>query len=184
MEMEEDEGESCQYFSRFSILDFWSCKWSQNIFELFLFPDGPSGLPTSQNEEFRPFIRWNSTPKTKTHCSSMFCPGACQSSNSGTRRPRPRWLLIYIIALLCHAYFHLVILSLFALAPLSFISTIKFDKKNIQVIAFCCTFFQVFNIPVFWPILVMYFITLFCITMKRQIKVNIILNVVSSKMKW
>jgi len=29
---------------------------------------------------------------------------------------------------------------------------------------------QVFNIPVFWPILVMYFITLFCITMKRQIK--------------
>ena len=39
------------------------------------------------------------------------------------------------------------------------------------MIAFCCTFFQVFNIPVFWPILVMYFITLFCITMKRQIKV-------------
>lgn len=31
--------------------------------------------------------------------------------------------------------------------------------------------FQVFNVPVFWPILVMYFITLFCITMKRQIKV-------------
>ncbi|XP_033218149.1 protein RER1 [Belonocnema kinseyi] len=32
------------------------------------------------------------------------------------------------------------------------------------------TFFEMFNIPVFWPILVMYFITLFCITMKRQIK--------------
>ncbi|XP_051172824.1 protein RER1 [Leptopilina boulardi] len=32
------------------------------------------------------------------------------------------------------------------------------------------TFFDMFNIPVFWPILVMYFITLFCITMKRQIK--------------
>ena len=91
--------------------------------------------------------------------------------------------LTYIITLLCHTYFHLVILSLFALAPLSFISMIKFNK-NIQVIAFCCTFFQVFNIPVFWPILVMYFITLFCITMKRQIKVNIILNVVSIKMKW
>ena len=181
--MEEDEGESCQYFSRFSILEFCSWKWSQKIFELLLFPDGPSGLPTSQNEEFRPFIRWNSTPKTKTHCSSMFCPGACQSSNSGTRRPRPRWLLSYIIALLCLTYFRLVILSLFALAPLSFISMVKFNK-NIQVIAFCCTFFQVFNIPVFWPILVMYFITLFCITMKRQIKVNIILNVVSIKMKW
>ena len=39
------------------------------------------------------------------------------------------------------------------------------------VIGMVCTFFEVFNIPVFWPILVMYFITLFCITMKRQIKV-------------
>lgn len=38
------------------------------------------------------------------------------------------------------------------------------------LIAFCCTFVDAFNIPVFWPILVMYFITLFCITMKRQIK--------------
>lgn len=37
-----------------------------------------------------------------------------------------------------------------------------------------CTFFEVFNIPVFWPILVMYFITLFCITMKRQIKVSLL----------
>lgn len=35
-----------------------------------------------------------------------------------------------------------------------------------------CTFFEAFNVPVFWPILVMYFIMLFCITMKRQIKVN------------
>ncbi|KAB7508019.1 Protein RER1 [Armadillidium nasatum] len=38
------------------------------------------------------------------------------------------------------------------------------------LIACFCTFFQFFNVPVFWPILVMYFITLFCITMKRQIK--------------
>lgn len=40
------------------------------------------------------------------------------------------------------------------------------------IIAFFCTFVDAFNIPVFWPILVMYFITLFCITMKRQIKVR------------
>jgi Rer1 family len=39
-------------------------------------------------------------------------------------------------------------------------------------IAIVCTFFEVFNVPVFWPILVMYFITLFCITMKRQIRVS------------
>ncbi|KAJ8968664.1 hypothetical protein NQ317_009740 [Molorchus minor] len=38
------------------------------------------------------------------------------------------------------------------------------------VIGVVCTFFDCFNIPVFWPILVMYFITLFCITMKRQIR--------------
>jgi len=39
------------------------------------------------------------------------------------------------------------------------------------LIAMFCTFFEVFNIPVFWPILLLYFITLFGITMKRQIKV-------------
>lgn len=33
-----------------------------------------------------------------------------------------------------------------------------------------CTFFEMFNIPVFWPILVMYFCILFVLTMKRQIK--------------
>ncbi|XP_037951516.1 protein RER1 [Teleopsis dalmanni] len=38
------------------------------------------------------------------------------------------------------------------------------------IIGLTCTFFDFFNVPVFWPILVMYFITLFCITMKRQIK--------------
>lgn len=38
------------------------------------------------------------------------------------------------------------------------------------LIGLFCTMFDCFNIPVFWPILVMYFITLTCITMKRQIK--------------
>jgi predicted membrane protein len=32
------------------------------------------------------------------------------------------------------------------------------------------TFFGIFDIPVFWPILLLYFIVLFFITMKRQIK--------------
>jgi len=45
-----------------------------------------------------------------------------------------------------------------------------YSATKATFIAFCCTFFEFFNIPVFWPILVMYFITLFCITMKRQIK--------------
>ena len=32
------------------------------------------------------------------------------------------------------------------------------------------TFFKMFDIPVFWPILFLYFIALFVLTMKRQIK--------------
>ncbi|XP_014234246.1 protein RER1 isoform X2 [Trichogramma pretiosum] len=38
------------------------------------------------------------------------------------------------------------------------------------LIGLICTLFECFNVPVFWPILVMYFITLTCITMRRQIK--------------
>ncbi|XP_065842153.1 protein RER1-like [Oscarella lobularis] len=38
------------------------------------------------------------------------------------------------------------------------------------LIAMFCTLFEAFNVPVFWPILVVYFIILFTITMKRQIK--------------
>lgn len=32
------------------------------------------------------------------------------------------------------------------------------------------TFFSIFDIPVFWPILLLYFVVLFVITMKRQIR--------------
>mmetsp|Transcript_20866 Transcript_20866/g.66074 ORF Transcript_20866/g.66074 Transcript_20866/m.66074 type:complete len:193 (-) Transcript_20866:26-604(-) len=38
------------------------------------------------------------------------------------------------------------------------------------VIAFCMTFFAIFDVPVFWPILLLYWLVLFMITMKRQIK--------------
>jgi cell division protein FtsW (lipid II flippase) len=38
------------------------------------------------------------------------------------------------------------------------------------VVALVCTFFEAVNIPVFWPILVLYFIVLFALTMKNQIK--------------
>ena len=36
--------------------------------------------------------------------------------------------------------------------------------------AFCLTFFSVFDVPVFWPILLMYWLVLFVVTMKRQIR--------------
>ncbi|KOS21307.1 Protein RER1 [Escovopsis weberi] len=38
------------------------------------------------------------------------------------------------------------------------------------VISFCCTWFEFFNIPVFWPVLVMYWLILFVLTMRKQIQ--------------
>lgn len=38
------------------------------------------------------------------------------------------------------------------------------------LIAIVMTFFQVFDLPVFWPILLIYFILLFVLTMKQQVK--------------
>jgi len=38
------------------------------------------------------------------------------------------------------------------------------------LISIVCTFFSFLNIPVFWPILLIYFIALFVVTMKNQIK--------------
>jgi len=32
-----------------------------------------------------------------------------------------------------------------------------------------CSFFEIFNLPVFWPVLVMYWLILFSLTMRRQI---------------
>jgi len=38
------------------------------------------------------------------------------------------------------------------------------------VICFCLTLFPIFNVPVFWPILLIYFLILFFLTMRRQIQ--------------
>ncbi|EEA20967.1 retention in endoplasmic reticulum protein 1 [Talaromyces marneffei ATCC 18224] len=37
-------------------------------------------------------------------------------------------------------------------------------------ISFVCSWFKVFDIPVFWPVLVMYWLILFFLTMRRQIQ--------------
>ncbi|KAF9071646.1 retrieval of early ER protein Rer1 [Rhodocollybia butyracea] len=39
-----------------------------------------------------------------------------------------------------------------------------------SLIAFGCTFFELFDVPVYWPILVVYFFVLFALTMRRQIQ--------------
>ncbi|KAM0334378.1 hypothetical protein ACHAQA_001404 [Verticillium albo-atrum] len=37
-------------------------------------------------------------------------------------------------------------------------------------IGFVCSWFEVFNVPVFWPVLVMYWFMLFVLTMRKQIQ--------------
>ncbi|KAJ9154942.1 Protein RER1 [Pleurostoma richardsiae] len=38
------------------------------------------------------------------------------------------------------------------------------------LISFVCSWFEVFNVPVFWPVLVMYWFILFFLTMRKQIQ--------------
>lgn len=45
-----------------------------------------------------------------------------------------------------------------------------FKSTVATLIALFCSFFSIFDIPVFWPILVLYFIILFVLTMRRQIQ--------------
>ncbi|KAH3665990.1 hypothetical protein OGAPHI_004179 [Ogataea philodendri] len=43
-------------------------------------------------------------------------------------------------------------------------------STNATIIALFCSFFGIFDVPVFWPILVIYFVILFTLTMRRQIQ--------------
>ncbi|KIM40285.1 hypothetical protein M413DRAFT_446465 [Hebeloma cylindrosporum] len=44
------------------------------------------------------------------------------------------------------------------------------SSTRATLIALFCTFSEVFDVPVYWPILVVYFFTLFALTMRRQIQ--------------
>lgn len=45
-----------------------------------------------------------------------------------------------------------------------------YNSSRAVVLSICLTFFSIFDIPVFWPILLIYFIILFLLTMRRQIQ--------------
>ena len=47
---------------------------------------------------------------------------------------------------------------------------LRLSSTRATLIALFCTFFEVFDVPVYWPILVVYFLTLFALTMRRQIQ--------------
>ncbi|KAM3160038.1 Protein RER1 [Lachancea thermotolerans] len=48
----------------------------------------------------------------------------------------------------------------------------KFWHNSVRAVCLCSvlTLFRIFDIPVFWPILVVYFVLLFALTMRRQIQ--------------
>lgn len=60
----------------------------------------------------------------------------------------------------------------YLLSCLTVIFLFRYSTLKAVLFATFCTFFQFFDIPVFWPVLVVYFIMLFGVTMKKQIKVT------------
>ncbi len=46
----------------------------------------------------------------------------------------------------------------------------RLSSTRASLIALFCTFSEAFDVPVYWPILVMYFFVLFVLTMRRQIQ--------------
>lgn len=58
--------------------------------------------------------------------------------------------------------------------PLKFandsLHTYRYSSSKAFLYGFVATFFSIFDVPVFWPILLIYFLVLFFITIKRQIR--------------
>lgn len=46
----------------------------------------------------------------------------------------------------------------------------RLSTTRATLISLFCTMFEVFDVPVYWPILVCYFFALFLMTMRRQIQ--------------
>lgn len=52
----------------------------------------------------------------------------------------------------------------------SFYAHSRLSATRATVFALLASLFEVFDVPVFWPILVLYFFVLFTLTMRRQIQ--------------
>jgi Rer1 family len=46
----------------------------------------------------------------------------------------------------------------------------RLSSTRATLIALFCTFSEAFDVPVYWPILMIYFFVLFALTMRRQIQ--------------
>ncbi|WZZ54121.1 hypothetical protein YC2023_054228 [Brassica napus] len=98
-------------------------------------------LPTRRSDEYRPFVR--RLPEFK------FCM-ATESLESLYR---------------LRSFSNQQVLSLEYISFLRLLSIIR-----AFVIGFMMTFFEVFDVPVFWPILLFYWVMLFILTMRKQIQ--------------
>lgn len=49
----------------------------------------------------------------------------------------------------------------------------RLSSTRATVVALLCTTSEVFDVPVYWPILVVYFLVLFTLTMRRQIQYDL-----------
>ncbi|MBA0733331.1 hypothetical protein Gogos_017361 [Gossypium gossypioides] len=109
--------------------------------------DGPL-LPTKGSDEFKPFIR--RLPEFKF----------CQRAVSGCLED-PVYRVGNTSNVCGHTATHQGDVSV---SPL-----VGYSMTKAFCIAFVMTFFSVFDVPVFWPILLCYWIVLFVLTMRHQI---------------
>lgn len=58
----------------------------------------------------------------------------------------------------------------FPLHTLVLIVVFRLSATRATLVAIVCTFFEMFDVPVYWPILVVYWFVLFALTMRRQIQ--------------
>lgn len=78
----------------------------------------------------------------------------------------PSYLVLNILLLKSFCYIYLV--GQFELNWI-FLPFCRYSITKALCVAFVMTFLSVFDVPVFWPILLCYWIVLFVLTMKRQI---------------
>lgn len=93
--------------------------------------DTPSPLPSSRDDEFRPFVR--RLPEWQFWCDFPFLHMTAEVDQD-----------CYIVC--------------------------RLSTTRATLISFFMTFSAVFDVPVYWPILVMYFCVLFVLTMRRQLQ--------------
>jgi hypothetical protein len=141
--------------------------------------EGPT-LPTSKDDEFRPFIRrlpefkfWYAL--TKAFCIAFVMTYAPLLLRTHPRR-RPARRDTVVVVPLSDLHQHPLLL-LRTRAPIPAEPRAEpLHKRRLTYVrrhspsSLARSFFKVFDIPVFWPILLLYFIALFVLTMKRQIK--------------